>query len=391
MGLGVSQPARHYSSAVTASFNLWTVMSRVGVGWRVSPDVSGPSPLTHFLFYTFLFLEMSLNFVFGPGPSILDEDTSEAPPGFTLLTKEEEEKILMETNDPPEHSNGVANTTSMECEGGSDVVVDPASVKKERKRRQRKNRAERDKAAKALLSGPVTPLTSGVGTKRQLSSGSPTTDSRDRNPPAPKKLLFRDAVAGSLRLYITFSDLEKGRLTEEDLNKFKEALEVQIFACKGKPRVQVDGCTFINGVGFVECRDEDTAKWIQDKVGSLLGGAYKSWKEGEMPPPQPDVRQKLHKMRCWVGGRVQPEPKLFFVGLAQQNNLDTRQWRLDAIVPRVGGHTFLFRITEESLQALERVDFRLYFGLSRLEIKRGGLSRGKEGIHTKGNDSDKPP
>ena len=202
------------------------------------------------------------------------------------------------------------------------------------------------KAARPLLSGNVTPLTSGVGTKRQLPTGSPTTDLRERNHPAPKKLLFRDA---SFRLYITFSDLEKRKFTEADLNKLKEALEAQIFACKRKPRLQVDGCTFINSVGFVDCRDEDAAKWIQDKVGSLLGGAYKSWKEGKMPPPQLDERRKLHKMR--LGGRSgAARAQIILYGPDQQNNLDTRQWRLDAVVPREGVRTFLFRIAEESLQ-----------------------------------------
>ena len=366
----------------------------VGVGRLVSRAAACRPPLTHFHYMTF-FVEMSF---IGPMPmmdvdaEVKDETVSGFEEPIHVSPEKEAELLGQDTDDeslaPPEDMD-----SSIPLEGVGDLdsvktISSASSKKKEAKKKYKLNKRLRLQAAKAAAETPST-STAG-GSKRPLSSASPANDNRERNPPAPKKL-FSDAARSSFRIQITFSDWEERGLTVADLNNFKHALEGKVLSLKGTPRVQVDDCVLIGDVGLILCHDEDTAKWIRGQVGSLLGGAYKAWKEGEVPPPRPIVRRKLHKMWCWVGGAETPNPKSFFTALAQQNDLVTRQWRLYASPGREGGHTLMFTVDEESLPALERVNFRPYYGMGRLLIQRVDPTRGKVGTNARGSESVKPP
>ena len=368
----------------------------VGAGRLVPRAPAGCPPPSRFLNMTFC---TGMSFI-GPMPmeTEIEEGTMTGFEEPVIVSTAEEIELLKDTDDeslaPPEVMD---SSVPLEGVGDLNSVINTSTALSKRKKRQlaklryKTNVKLRMQAAKEGAAAAETPTSSTAGgSKRPLSSASPATDNSTRNPPAPKKL-FRDAALTSFRVHITFSDVEKGGLQVEDLNNFKHALEGKIFSCRGTPRVQVDDCALIGGVGVILCRDEGTAKWIRDQVGSLLGGAYKAWKEGEVPPPRPIVKPKLHRMFCWVAGAAKPDPKSFFTSLALQNDLVTRGWRLYATSCKEGGHTLLFTVGEESLPALERVNFRPYYGMGRLSIGRVDPTRGKVGTNARGSESVKPP
>jgi hypothetical protein len=387
----ISKRKRHPSGAVKSPDSF---PSRVGVRGRVSHAAPYRPPLSRFLNLSFL-TEMP---IYGPFPfGMVDETSMGANSDPGMVSKEEEEELLKDTADElPISSRGTGKPVPMEGVESSEAVITVSDsvpskrmVKRQREKQNRRNRKLAE--AGTIPMDLVTPATSRTGGKRALeSSSSPATEYRERNPPNPKKL-FTVAVVSDLRIQITFSDMEKGGLTLVDLNSFRQALEGQIFACKTGLKVKVESCALVNGVGEIFAGDEDTVKWIHDQVGSLLGGAYKAWNYGELPRPKPIPKPKLHRMWCWVSGSNKPDPKSFFTGIALQNDLVTSRWRLNAVIPREGGHTVLFGVDDESLEALKGVDFRPYYGMGRLSVQRVGPSRGKGGIGTVGKDSDKPP
>ena len=326
------------------------------------------------------------------GPNLEMEMSAEAFFDSADISKEEEEILLKDTADelpaPPGETEFSVPMEGVESSESVLVSVTARSKNSLKRQRQRENRR-----ARLLASNPgvslETPTTSRAGgSKRALSSASPATENRERNPPAPKKL-FVVAAMSSLRLQVTFSDLEKGGLSVADFSSFKSALEGRIFSCNGNPRVRVENCSLVGGVGEILCHDETTVNWIHGQVGSLLEGVYKSWKDGELPPPKP--KPKLHKFWCWLGGATAPDPKSFFTGLAVQNDLVTSQWRLNAAVGRAGGHTLILAVDEESLGGLEALDFRPYYGINRLLFQKYGSSRSGNGKGAVEGEGAKPP
>jgi len=319
----------------------------------------------------------------------------------TCITGEPDDVILLDSQDDGRLAGLVSRTSMAETPKTTAQFPPPRTLNSEEKKEKLKKKKRRYLANKKLreaaarereeatssntrAAASTTPLIQ-AGEKRPLPT--PSTDEMVlRNPPAPKRL-FREAAIGSLTLTVTFSNGEMGQLTVADLNKYKVALEKEIVSVNGKISIRIEGCVFVNGTGVIQCFDSTTLEWIEATTRTILDGSFKVWKEGELPRPAP---LKFKSMWCWLEKESKIAPKQFFETLASQNSLDTSRWRLTHAVKGSGGQTLLIEVDEGSLDALECLQFRPFYLMSRIFLQeRCDKSRRKAGTRLMGDEGEK--
>jgi hypothetical protein len=244
---------------------------------------------------------------------------------------------------------------------------------------KRKRQAERRRAAMeevqvevgvrrlVLNEPPETPKTSGMHKrKRALATGS--TDGSIEQP--KKRLNFKEAAAKCLAVRATYNGSSGIALLAADMDVLKGALEARVRAAVGVS-LKFEGMVESSGLLHIYCGDEATKLWTEGTIPLVEEGKFRVCDTGEEPPSTSGALRANVKLRTWIGGSVEPDPKCVFFQLGQQNGIDTSHCKCRAVTtaPK-GGYNLFFGVAEAALTSLKQRDMSLYYGLGRITVHK---------------------